>query len=264
MKCQNHFEREAVSQCQLCGKTLCEECEVAIAGKTYCENCIAELIGSDLAKIATNKVADAKTSDINEGPDDIYSDDRLYEDTHSTDTFDPAIEEKYEKYLDDLYFDEEKPVEDGTSEENIDNLQKEKELSLSEQLSIDEAENGPLTKEPYVPKEEDINEKKQKVVPILNNLRKDNPNNSNVNSYENKEKYVPHSLHRKIHYKETNEKNPLSRIEILLIAILVILILFVIAYVTFLLTLRGDYINFFDALGALFTNPGELINNIFN
>ncbi|KZX17271.1 hypothetical protein MBCUT_03180 [Methanobrevibacter cuticularis] len=298
MNCQNHPEKEAVANCQFCGKNLCEDCKITIAGRNYCQDCMSELVGPELTDLAINKretsaseIPDQTNETLKETPakdvqdtfnddyEDLYSDNRIYDDAHnitpeiakeniggteelpnerSDITPNKNIEEKYEKYLDDLYFDEKTPK----------NVRDEKNLSLSEQLAIDEEENGPITKNTYIPPEttapreiynetEDDQINKQKGVPILDNLRKSHDND------KKSEQYTPHSLHRRIQYKN-DTPTPFSSLEKILTILLIVLIILVVSYIIFLVTLSSNYPSFFDAIQALFTNPGELINNIFS
>ena len=44
MECNNHPDREAVANCSLCGKAVCQECSMEIGGNIYCKDCINEII----------------------------------------------------------------------------------------------------------------------------------------------------------------------------------------------------------------------------
>jgi len=202
--------------------------------------------------------------------DDIYSDDKLYSDIHEDETPSPSdssnkIEEKYEKYLDDLYFDENKDQNDFETSENSG-------FSLSEQLAQDEEEHGSLTKEPFIPEvpEEPNDEeyKKNRNIPIMKNLR----NVSSEAEYESEEEeeeekeeefeYTISSLHKgSIHYKK-EEKEAFSSTEKILTAVLIILIILVGIYLIYLFTLHGQYPNFFDALSAFFEDPGKVLGQM--
>ena len=206
-----------------------------------------------------------KPSRSYDGHDDLYSDDRLYNDTHENKPITPnnEVEDKYEKYLDDLYFDEKPQTEININNGNTVNLQNEqfepqsqRELSLTEQLAMDEAEHGSITKEPFIqeePKEKEDNfeenDAKNRNVPIMENLRKTNANNpqKDINT-----EYTPSSLHRRnIHYKK-EEKKPFSSAETILTVILILLIIIVVIYVVYLLTLHSQYPNILDAINSLF------------
>lgn len=305
MSCEKHPNRNSVANCQFCGKELCEECAINIAGKNYCEDCMSELVGPELASIASNKHDDGhreqknainsennqipaeqdpyQTEKIrnpteeknfadedylnnsptqqnpegsNENYDDLYGDDRLYNDTRENKdhiTPDKKIEDKYEKYLDDLYYDE-KPQKTNMHEN--DQIGIERELSLSDQLAMDEAKHGSITKEPFI-QEKPTNKQNEfedygnqnKSVPIMENLRNEN---SNIQQNKNNDEYTPASLHRKnIHYKK-QEKKPFTSTETVLTAILILLIIFVVIYVVYLLTLHSQYPNILDAINSLF------------
>ena len=43
MECHNHPDREAVANCSLCGKAVCQECSMEIGGNIYCKDCINEI-----------------------------------------------------------------------------------------------------------------------------------------------------------------------------------------------------------------------------
>ena len=192
---------------------------------------------------------------------DIYNDDRLYDDIHEDEAqstqANSEIEEKYEKYLDDLYFDEEnlKSGENGN-------------VSLSEQLAQDEAEHGSLTKEPFIPNipEKPIEEdRRNKNIPIMRNLRNvSSKAEDKAKDEEAEPEYTVSSLHREsIHYKKEGKKAYTSTEKILTI-ILIILIIFVVIYLIYLLTLHAQYSNFFDALTAFFTNPSDVLGEMIS
>jgi len=272
MICEKHPQRDSVAKCQFCGKELCEECAINIAGKNYCEECMSELVGPELTNIANNRSGaennPTQTNINNENDqapvevekpqdsyDDLYSDDRLYNDTREEKPITPnkEVEDKYEKYLDDLYFDE-KPQTEAIPKN--DQFKSQKELSLSEQLAMDEAENGSITKEPFIQEEvvenqnsfEENNEKNRNV-PIMENLRK----NANIHQNNTNSEYTPSSLHRRsIHYKKEDEKKPFSSTETILTIILILLIIFVVIYIVYLLTLHNQYPNILDAILSLF------------
>ena len=52
MNCENHPDREAVANCAVCGKPICEECLIKIAGNTYCKDCINELVTESIVEKA--------------------------------------------------------------------------------------------------------------------------------------------------------------------------------------------------------------------
>jgi hypothetical protein len=43
MKCFYHPEKDAVAQCVICGKSLCNECVFVRSEKNYCKDCIPEM-----------------------------------------------------------------------------------------------------------------------------------------------------------------------------------------------------------------------------
>ncbi|RBQ22358.1 hypothetical protein ALNOE001_21010 [Candidatus Methanobinarius endosymbioticus] len=224
---------------------------------------------------------------FNNNHDDIYSDDRLYNDineetkpiTNETNTpnSNSRIEEKYEKYLDDLYFDEEVPNVKETSNNKESMTTLPEGLSLSEQLAMDEAAHGSITKEPYVteveeeteittrnPREfENEDDNRNRSVPIMKNLRNESgPEKENVKEEDDIDKYGHSALHRQnIHYKKKEDTENKSTERVLTI-LLVVLIILVAIYLIYIFTLSGDYTSFLDALGAFFSDPGKVLGQI--
>lgn len=45
MKCVNHFEKDATSLCNYCGKSLCSDCQAQINNETYCKGCVSIKMG---------------------------------------------------------------------------------------------------------------------------------------------------------------------------------------------------------------------------
>ena len=174
---------------------------------------------------------------INEEPEFIYPD-HNYEPQPTSARLE--LEDKYERYLDDLYFDE-------------------KEVPLNEQLAKDEEQYGSLTKKPYQPKE-------QKPVSQKKAYKKETPEEmearirAEILNEQNVGKDASKSIHN-IPYKD--EKEPMSVVDIILTIILVIVILIVIYYLIYIFLLTNAYPTFMDALYGL-TNPQNLINNIMN
>jgi hypothetical protein len=151
------------------------------------------------------------------------------------------LEDRYEKYLDDLYFDDDTP--------------------LGEQLAKDEAQYGSLTRKEYPEREE--------------TLLKDMPQTPKNETPEEMEariraeilaekdggkKIRDQNIHN-INYKE--EKEPMSAVDILLTVILVIVILVVIYYLIYIFVLHATYSTFMEAIYAL-SNPQNVINNILS
>ena len=147
------------------------------------------------------------------------------------------LEDKYEKYLDDLYFDENVP--------------------LGEQLAKDEEEFGSLTRKPYKPKSEE---------PLLSGKRPENETpeemeariRAEILAEKDGKKGKKGSIH-KLNYQE--EKESMSVVDILLTIILIIVILVVIYYLIYVFALHSAYPTFLDAIYAL-SNPQNVINNI--
>jgi hypothetical protein len=193
--------------------------------------------------------------------DDIYNDERLYNDTRIEENPSPTpnsnqFEEKYEKYLDDLYFDEKSEIRGNVG------VTENKNPSLSEQLAQDEMEHGSITQDPFVPEapEESMDFKSDanKNVPIMKNLRSVSSDN------DGEENYTLFSLHKgTMHHKE-GKKEPYSSTEKGLTVVLIILIILVAIYIIYLLTLHDLYPNFIDALFAFFENPGEVISHMIS
>ena len=71
------------------------------------------------------------------------------------------------------------------------------------------------------------------------------------------------TIHQSHKSSRREEDEKFSVGEIILTIILIVLILIVIAYVIYLFTLSGDYPTFIDAVTVLFTDPSQLISNIF-
>lgn len=46
MKCANHFEKEAITKCNLCAKPLCDECVVKLHEESYCRPCSTAKTGA--------------------------------------------------------------------------------------------------------------------------------------------------------------------------------------------------------------------------
>ena len=155
------------------------------------------------------------------------------------------LENKYEKYLDDLYFDE-------------------TDVPLNEQLAKDEEQYGSLTRRPYEPKENPI-EKAPQTSPrhetpeemearIRAEIAREMKGGKKESIKEDK------SIHN-IDYGD--EKESMGVVDILLTIILIIVILIVIYYIIYLFLLNTSYPTFMDALFGL-TTPQNVINNLLN
>jgi hypothetical protein len=196
-------------------------------------------------QIAQNEYEpEVATQPVDKAQDFIYPD-------HS---YEPAptsarveLEDKYEKYLDDLYFDE-------------------AEVPLGEQLAKDEEEFGSLTRRPYQPRPEE---------PVLEQKpsRPETPEEMEARiraeilaEQEGKKgrrgrrakKDEDESIHN-LNYKD--EKEPMGAVDILLTIILIIVILVVIYYLVYIFVLHATYPTFIDAIYAL-GNPQNVINNV--
>ena len=121
------------------------------------------------------------------------------------------LEDRYEKYLDDLYFDE-------------------KEVPLGEQLAKDEEQYGSLTRKEYPTREEPP-------------LKQTPPKTETPEEME-----ARINIHN-LNYQE--EKEPMSAIDILLTIILILVILVVIYYLIYVFVLSAAYPTYMDALFAL-------------
>lgn len=149
------------------------------------------------------------------------------------------LEDKYEKYLDDLYF-----------EEN--------EVPLEEQLAKDESKYGSLTKKEYRPRP--VQEPPKQQIP-----RNETPEQmeARIRAEIAREQNVAmekgdNGIHN-LNYKE--EKEPMGAVDILLTIILIIVILIVIYYLIYLFVLSATYPTYMDAIFAL-RNPQNVINHI--
>ena len=160
------------------------------------------------------------------------------------------LEDKYEKYLDDLYFDE-------------------NEIPLGEQLAKDEAQYGSLTKKEYTPKPvEEAPDKKETVklnVPKKPTSRPETPEEMEARiraeiarEQSLKENRGDAGIHN-INYKD--EKEPMGVIDIVLTVVLIIVILVVLYYIIYLFLLQSSYPTFLDAIYGL-KNPQNIINVI--
>ena len=147
------------------------------------------------------------------------------------------LEDKYEKYLDDLYFDEDVP--------------------LGEQLAKDEEAYGSLTRKPYQPKSEEslLGKKPKNETPEEMEAR---IRAEILAEKEGGKKSKNGNIH-KLNYQE--EKESMSIVDVLLTIILIIVILVVIYYLIYIFTLSSYYPTFLDAIYAL-ANPQNVINNI--
>ncbi len=160
------------------------------------------------------------------------------------------LEDKYEKYLDDLYFDE-------------------NEVPLNEQLAKDEEQYGSLTRKPYTPSETPAQDQKlvksrpetpdEMEARIRAEIMKEQGVEPKMDmAIENKEIGKNGDNIHNLNYKE--EKEPMNAVDILLTIVLVIVILIVIYYLIYLFVLHSSYPTFMDAVFGL-SNPQNVINN---
>ena len=176
------------------------------------------------------------------------------------------LEDKYERYLDDLYFDEE-------------------DVPLNEQLAKDEAQFGSLTRREYAPRKTEAEEqaipgkkKAPKQEPprqetpeemearIRAEILKEQQESSNkkglLRRKKNKDVIEEEDFDKNIHNLDyQDEKEPMGIIDIFLTIILIIVILIVIYYIIYLFMLSSTYPTFLDAIIAL-KNPQNVINTI--
>ena len=188
---------------------------------------------------------------IDNEPDEFIYPDHSYEPEKTSARLD--LEDKYEKYLDDLYFDE-------------------TEVSLEEQLAKDEEQYGSLTKKPYTPPEkpaveQKIAEPKKSREPARPETPEEMEARIRAEILKEQGKEVKDidtvgekSIHN-LNYQE--EKEPMGIIDIVLTVILVIVILIVIYYLLYLFILNSSYPTFIDAVYGL-KNPQNVINNVLS
>lgn len=181
--------------------------------------------------------------EVAQEPEYIYPD-HDYEPPKTTARQD--LEDKYEKYLDDLYF-----------EEN--------EVPLGEQLAKDEEKYGSLTKKEYTPKPKEAPEVE---VPKKPTSRPETPEEMEARIRAEIAQEQQKSLKGKaeggihnLNYQE--EKESMGIIDILLTIILIIVILVVIYYIIYLFMLQASYPTFMDAIFAL-KNPQNVINGVLS
>lgn len=160
------------------------------------------------------------------------------------------LEDKYEKYLDDLYFDE-------------------KEVPLGEQLAKDEEQYGSLTRKEYKPRP--VEEVPEKAIPKQEVIKREIPKNETPEEMEAriraeileeqkiKDKHGDDQNIHNLNYQE--EKEPMGVVDILLTILLIIVILIVLYYIIYLFFLNTTYTTFMDAVFAL-KNPQNVINHI--
>ena len=149
------------------------------------------------------------------------------------------LEDKYERYLDDLYFDE-------------------NEIPLEEQLAKDEEQYGSLTRRPYKPrKEEAVPQKREKKYETPEEMES-RIRAEILGEQSGKSKPSDKNIH---HLNYQDEKEPMNAVDIILTILLVIVILIVIYYIIYILLLSATYPTFMDAVYGL-RNPQNVINGM--
>ncbi len=144
------------------------------------------------------------------------------------------LEDKYERYLDDLYFDEE-------------------EVPLNEQLARDEEKYGPLTRHT-----EPKNSHQRRLTAdedLDNRIRAELARRE-----KGKKKKSKKSIHNMEKYE--NGKESYGAVDIVLTVILVIVILIVVFYIIYLFALSNTYPTFLDAVFGL-KEPQTLFGSLF-
>lgn len=203
-------------------------------------------------KVEQNEVeyyAEEPISPAASGDDFIYPD-HSYEPEPTSARLE--LEDKYEKYLDDLYFDE-------------------SEVPLEEQLAKDEEQYGSLTRKPYkapeTPAKDQVRAKPKKPETpeeMEARIRAEIMAEQGVEPKEKKSRRGIRSKDQNIHnLNYQDEKEPMGVVDILLTVILVIVILVVIYYLIYLFVLSSSYPTFMDAIYGL-SNPQNVINNILS
>ena len=152
------------------------------------------------------------------------------------------LENKYERYLNDLYFDED-------------------DIPLGEQLAKDEAQYGSLTRKEYPIRDEPsqdqfINQAPRNETPEQMEARI----RAQILAEREGVNLKDGNIHN-LNYK--NEKEPMNAVDIILTIVLIIVILIVIYYLIYVFVLNAAYPTFMEALYGL-TNPQNVINNILN
>ena len=142
------------------------------------------------------------------------------------------VEDKYERYLEDLYFDED-------------------EVPLNEQLARDEEKYGSLTRNEYTPRsapqrtaaeEDDLDRRIREELARRDENKRFGSRRESIHNFQ---------------YEE--EKEPYGIVDILLTIILIIVIIIVLFYILYIFKLNSYYPTFVDAIFGL-TNPGTFIN----
>ena len=191
-------------------------------------------------QISQNEIQPETIQQVDNSQDFIYPD-HSYEPQPTSARVE--LEDKYEKYLDDLYFDE-------------------AEVPLDQQLAKDEEEFGSLTRRPYEPRVEEDNLKEKARKPETPEEMEARIRAEILAEKDGKKRRGGKKKKENIHnLNYQDEKEPMGVVDILLTIILIIVILVVIYYLIYIFILHSTYPTFIDAIYAL-GNPQNVINNI--
>ena len=191
-------------------------------------------------QISQNEIQPETIQQVDNSQDFIYPD-HSYEPQPTSARVE--LEDKYEKYLDDLYFDE-------------------AEVPLDQQLAKDEEEFGSLTRRPYEPRVEETTLKEKPRKPETPEEMEARIRAEILAEKDGKKRRGGKKKKENIHnLNYQDEKEPMGVVDILLTIILVIVILVVIYYLIYIFILHSTYPTFIDAIYAL-GNPQNVINNI--
>ena len=164
-----------------------------------------------------------------------------------------ALEDKYERYLEDLYFDEPEKHELSLKEQ----LAQDKDLEKIVPNAVEEEDES----YDYVPDEEPYYEEPYYEEPVYAPKPKVSKTH---NDWVPQEERKPRTYNRSNFHRLPKEKSkePYSVLDIILTIILVILILIVAFYIVYLFLLSNTYPTFIDALIGLVTNPGQVLGSL--
>jgi hypothetical protein len=191
-------------------------------------------------QISQNEIQPETIQQVDNSQDFIYPD-HSYEPQPTSARVE--LEDKYEKYLDDLYFDE-------------------AEVPLNQQLAKDEEEFGSLTRRPYEPRVEETTLKEKPRKPETPEEMEARIRAEILAEKDGKKRRGGKKKKENIHnLNYQDEKEPMGVVDILLTIILIIVILVVIYYLIYIFVLHSTYPTFIDAIYAL-GNPQNVINNI--
>ena len=140
-----------------------------------------------------------------------------------------AVEDKYERYLDDLYFDE---VE---------------EVPLNEQLARDEEQYGSLTRHEYRPRNT-YEQQKAADDDLDRRIREELARREN-----------PQKRERVHNIQYEDEKEPYDAVDIILTIILIIVIIIVLLYILYVFKLSATYTSFLEAMLGI-RDPATFMN----